>query len=283
MITEDTHDKDYFLNRSTALLTQEGIQYLASKKVVVAGCGGVGGAMALTMCRMGVGKFHLADPADFDPPDMNRQWGATGASMGRNKALVYRELISDINSKTKTQVFNQGLTLDNQDEFLDGADVLVDCLDASVPYDLRITMHQKARDLGIFSVVAPILGFGCFALCSSPHGMSMDFWTRTFQNAKTSMELPSIFKEWFIPEHIDVIGKSLQIGKVPTLAVGPMIASSLLATECIAYLLDGVIPGSRKPIVLPKGLFFDLFRMSYQIIDVRKFQEQFEGNYYESS
>lgn len=270
--------KNDFLNRSIPLLTSAGAEYLASRKLAVAGCGGVGGAMALTMCRMGVGSFHLADPAVFDPPDMNRQWGATGLAMGKNKAEVYRDLILDINPDAYVQVFSQGLTNDNQYEFLKDADVLVDCLDASVPYELRETMHQKARELGIFSVVGPILGFGCFALCSSPQGMSMDFWTRTFRNAKQSTVLPAIFKEWFIPEHIDVIGQSLQIGKIPTLAVGPLIASSLLATECIAYLLDGIIPGSRKPIVLPKGMFFDLFRMSYRIIDVSEFRTQFEGD-----
>jgi len=277
-MTLSISSEDHFLNRSIPLLTSAGTEQLASRKLVVAGCGGVGGGMALTMCRMGVGAFHLADPADFDPPDMNRQWGATGLTMGKNKAEVYRDLILDINPDAQVQVFTQGITNDNQYEFLKGADILVDCLDAGVPYELRETMHQKARELGVFSVVAPILGFGCFALCSSPQGMSMEFWTRTFRNAKESTALPDIFKEWFMPEQIDIIGRSLKIGKVPTLAVGPLIASSLLATECIAHLLDGIIPGSRKPIVLPKGMFFDLFRMNYQIVDVSEIRAQFEGD-----
>ena len=276
-MTTSMTSPDYFLNRSLPLLTAEGIEHLATQKVVVAGCGGIGGAMALTMCRLGIGSFHLADPADFDPPDMNRQWAAIGSNMGRNKAEVYRELIVDINPDAQVKVFNQGLTMDNQDEFLEGADILVDCLDAAVPYELRETMHQKARKLGIFSVVAPILGFGCFALCSSPEGMGMEFWTRTFRNAKQTTALPDIFKQWFVPEQLDVIGKSLQIGKVPTVGVGPIIGSALLATECIAYLLDGIIPGSRKPIVLPKAMFFDLFRMSYEIVDVTEIRTQFEG------
>ncbi len=259
------------------MLTKVGVEHLAQKKIAVAGCGGIGGGMALTMCRLGIGSFNLADPADFDPPDMNRQWGATGSSMGRNKAEVYRELILDINPDAQVRVFNQGLTIDNQYEFLSDADILVDCLDASVPYELRETMHQKARDLGIFSVVAPILGFGCFAICSSPEGMDMEFWTRTFRNAKESNAFPDIFKELFVPEQIEVIGQSLQIGKVPTLAVGPVIGSALLATECIAYLLDGIIPGSRKPIVLPKVMFFDLLKMNYQIVDVSEIRSKFEG------
>lgn len=270
-------NESQFLDRTIPLITPEGAKILGARKLVVAGCGGVGGAMALTLCRMGVGEFHLADPADFDPPDMNRQWGASARTMGRNKAVVYREMILDINPNAKVTIFTSGLTNDNHDAFLDGADILVDCLDASVPYELRETMHAKARALGVFSVVAPILGFGCFALCSSADGMSMEFWTRTFKNARSSNALPAIFSSMFVPEQLDVIGKSLQLGKVPTLAVGPLIASSLLATECIAHLLEGIVPGSRKPITLPHGMFFDLLRMNYQIVDVSTLRAQFEG------
>src|SRR5688572_6245448 len=87
-----------FLNRSFPILTEQGIRSLASRKVVVAGCGGVGGSLAVTLARMGVGKFHLSDPANFDQPDMNRQWGALNSTLGRPKVEVYREMIKDINT-----------------------------------------------------------------------------------------------------------------------------------------------------------------------------------------
>src|SRR5471032_303852 len=113
------------LNRSVPLLTDIGIEKLAACSVVIAGCGGVGGAMALTLCRMGVETFKLADPGVFDPPDMNRQWAATGRTMGRNKALVYRELILDLNPRAKVEIFVEGITDSNQGEFLSGADIMV--------------------------------------------------------------------------------------------------------------------------------------------------------------
>lgn len=268
---------DSFLNRSLPLLTRPGIEKLARTKVVVAGCGGVGGGMAVTLCRMGVGEFHLADPADFDPPDMNRQWGATRSALGRNKADVYRDILHDINPDCRVTTFEQGITDDNHDEFLDGADVLVDCLDASVPYNLRETLHNRTRARGVFSCVGPILGFGCFALCSSPDGESMDFWTETFRDAKTRSTLPPRFYDIFTPEHLDVVVQSLQAGKVPTLAVGPLIATSLLTTEVVAHLLNGVVPGGRPAIVLPRAMFFDLYRMNYSVVDVRSLSTRTEA------
>ncbi|MDI2590215.1 ThiF family adenylyltransferase [Pseudomonas sp. N3-W] len=259
---------DNMLNRSVPLLTDIGIEKLAACSVVIAGCGGVGGAMALTLCRMGVETFKLADPGVFDPPDMNRQWAATGRTMGRNKALVYRELILDLNPRAKVEIFVEGITDSNQGEFLSGADIMVDCLDASVPYSLRESLHRKARQQGIFSVVGPIMGFGCFAICSSPKGLGMEFWTETLKVAKEQGTLPPVFDEIFVPQHMQAIVKSLEVGKVPTVAVGPLIATSLLATECVNYLLHGTVPGFREPIVLPKVMFFDLNRMNYKVIDV---------------
>ncbi|WP_144174727.1 ThiF family adenylyltransferase [Pseudomonas sp. Kh13] len=259
---------DNMLNRSLALLTEAGIDRLASSCVVIAGCGGVGGAMALTLCRMGVQTFKLADPGVFDPPDMNRQWAATGATLGRNKALVYRELILDLNPQAKVEIFVEGITADNQDEFLSGADILVDCLDANVTHALRESIHAKARRNGVFSVAGPIMGFGCFALCSSPDGLAMDYWTETLKGAKEQGSLPRVFDEIFVPQHMQAIVRSLEVGKVPTVAVGVLIATSLLATECVNYLLHDLVPGFREPIVLPKVMFFDLNRMNHKVIDV---------------
>ncbi|MEN5147950.1 ThiF family adenylyltransferase [Pseudomonas orientalis] len=260
--------KDEMLNRSMPLLTEAGIEKLAGCRVVIAGCGGVGGAMALTLCRMGVETFRLADPGVFDPPDMNRQWAATGSSMGRNKALVYRELILDLNPLAKVEIYVEGVTDHNQAEFLSGADIMVDCLDANVPHALRESLHRKARQLGVFSVVGPIMGFGCFALCSSPQGLAMDYWLQTLKAAKEQGKLPPIFDEIFVPQHMQAIVKSLEIGKVPTVAVGPLIATSLLATECVNYLLHDIAPGFRAPIVLPNVMFFDLNRMNHKVIDI---------------
>lgn len=226
--------------------------------------------MAVTLCRMGVGHFSLADPADFDPPDINRQFGAVESNMGKNKAHVYRDMLLDVNPQVEVSVFSSGLTGDNHEEFLAGADVLVDCLDASVAYSLREDMHRVAREESVFSCVAPILGFGCFSICSDPDGMDMSYWLDTIRQSKDNAKLPEYFFEYFENRHLKAIGESLKVGRVPTLAVGPLLGTSILATEVVAYLLESVVPDIRPPIVLPQVLFFDLHKKTYKTIDVRE-------------
>lgn len=261
------------LNRSLPLLTKAGVDRLAQCRVAIAGCGGVGGAMAITLCRMGVEKFRLADPGLFDPPDANRQIGATGSSMGKNKALVYKDMILDVNPAAEVDVYPEGITDSSHEEFLNAADIMVDCLDASVRHSLRDQLHQEARARRIFSVVGPIMGFGCFAVCSSPDGPGMSYWTELLKVAKEQGRLPLEFDEIFVPQHTAAIVDSLKVGRVPTVAVGPLIATSLLATECVNYLLCDLVEGFRKPIVLPEALFFDLNRMNYRVMDVSSFSD----------
>jgi molybdopterin/thiamine biosynthesis adenylyltransferase len=259
-----------FLDRSVPLLTPEGIAHLGTRSVAVAGCGGVGGALALTLARMGVGRFHLSDPGFFDEPDINRQWGATQKTIGQQKVDVYSRMLTDINADVQVKSFPKGVQRKSHLEFLEGAHVLIDCLDVNVPIDLREELHKEARSKGIFIMTAPILGFGCLAVCSDPEGMEMTFFTRLLGKTKSEThEFPEFLKKIFMTHHLDLIAERLPSGKLPSLAIAPVIATSLLATESLAFFLDGIIPGSRKPVVLPRVMFFDLFRMSYLILDAR--------------
>ena len=50
---------------------------LRGKRVAIAGMGGVGGVHLLTLARLGIGAFHIADFDTFDIANFNRQVGAT--------------------------------------------------------------------------------------------------------------------------------------------------------------------------------------------------------------
>src|SRR5690242_674849 len=88
-----------FLHRTTMLLGERGVARLRDRTVAIAGCGGVGGATAITLARLGVGGFVLADPGIFDPPDLNRQWAGRRSTLGRNKTEVHAELLREINPR----------------------------------------------------------------------------------------------------------------------------------------------------------------------------------------
>lgn len=65
----------------------------------VAGCGGIGGALAVRLARLGVRHIKVADPDTFDWTNINRQMGATQDTVGQNKArwsatspMIWREM-----------------------------------------------------------------------------------------------------------------------------------------------------------------------------------------------
>jgi len=257
-----------FLNRCIPLLTEEGINKLRLSTVAIAGCGGAGGASAITLARMGMGNFKLADPGLFDEPDTNRQWACNVSNLGRNKTDSYEEMLLNINPGIKVKKYSEGLTEQNLTDFLEGADLLIDCLDIAVSVQLRLKMYQQGRKNGIYCLVAPILSFGTMFFCASPDGMPMDRVVELIDEGGNKSKFPPILREVFMPEHLDIIESRIATHKIPSVAVSSILAASVLATESTMILLGKIIPGARKPLCLPKVLAMDLFRLSFYVVDI---------------
>ncbi|MCB9686863.1 MAG: ThiF family adenylyltransferase [Alphaproteobacteria bacterium] len=264
---------EQFRHRTRLLLGEDDLTFLRSRTVAVAGCGGVGGATAITLCRLGVGGFVLADPGIYDPPDANRQWAARRSTMGRNKAAVHAELLDDIQPGVRLRVFEEGITEDNVDAFFEGADVLLDCLDISVPADLRARVYQTAMARGMYAVTSPIFGFGTMMVIAEPGGMPMDALIREFVRvASTESRLPPRFPEHFWPPHVAAIEREVHKHRVPTSSVAVTLASGAVAAELARILLrerDATLP---PPPVLPDVLLIEPLRRTWR---VQRYEELF--------
>lgn len=160
-------------SRNRGLISTSEQQKLRSFRVAVAGLGGVGGVDLVALARLGIGKFSIADPDDFEVRNTNRQYGATLSAVGRSKAEVMLEIVRDINPEADIRVFREPLGPSNADAFLDGADVLVDGIDA-FEIDLRRLLFGKARELGIFALGAGPVGFSTVWVVFDPRGMTFD-------------------------------------------------------------------------------------------------------------
>ena len=83
-------------SRNEILIGSDGQQKLARAAVTIVGTGGVGGAVALLLCRAGVGRFRLIDFDKVSPSNINRQVVAYPETIGENKVDVLKKLINKI-------------------------------------------------------------------------------------------------------------------------------------------------------------------------------------------
>ena len=168
---------DLAFDRNIGWLTEGEQLALRGKQVAIAGMGGVGGVHLLSLVRLGIGAFHIADFDSFDLPNFNRQIGATMRSLGQPKNAVLDEMARDINPELHIKRFDSGLDAENIDSFLEGVDLFVDGLDFFV-LDIRRRVFSRCRELGIPAVTAAPIGMGTAFLAFTPTGMSFEQYFR---------------------------------------------------------------------------------------------------------
>jgi molybdopterin/thiamine biosynthesis adenylyltransferase len=178
-MSHDTPRFDYAtaFSRNLGWTTEWEQAALGIKCVAIAGLGGVGGAHLLTLARLGIGQFHIADFDRFDMVNLNRQAGATMASLGRPKVDVLADMALSINPDIRLARFADGVTSDNLDGFLSGCDLFVDGLDFFA-LNIRAQVFKRCADLGIPAITAAPIGMGSGFLAFLPGGMSFESYFR---------------------------------------------------------------------------------------------------------
>jgi molybdopterin/thiamine biosynthesis adenylyltransferase len=146
---------------------------LHRSRVAIVGMGGVGGIHLITLARLGIGSFHIADPDSFELANFNRQYGATMRGLGRPKVEVMAEEVRSINPELEIRSFREPIGPDNVDAFLEGVDIFLDGIDFFA-LDVRRLIFREARRRGIWALTAGPVGFGAAYLVFSPAGMSFD-------------------------------------------------------------------------------------------------------------
>jgi len=166
---------DYGLafSRTIGWIAENEQDLLRSKRIAIAGLGGVGGSHLITLTRLGIGNFNISDLDVFELPNFNRQAGAGISHLDRSKVDVMTELALDINPELDINSFPGGVNQSNVDEFLNGVDLYVDGLDFFALEARRIVFSACARK-GIPAVTAAPLGMGVSFLCFMPGKMTFE-------------------------------------------------------------------------------------------------------------
>lgn len=166
-------DYDAAFSRNIGWVTEAEQARLRNARVAIGGLGGVGGVHLLTLARLGIGKFSIADFDAFDLVNFNRQVGATMCSVGHPKLDVLAEMAKDINPEIELRCFPQGIRRDTLDDFLEDAEVYVDGLDFFA-FDARQMTFAACQERKIPAVTAAPLGMGTAQLVFGPGGMSFE-------------------------------------------------------------------------------------------------------------
>ena len=164
-------------SRNLGWVTEVEQEIIRSKRVAIAGLGGVGGSHILTLTRLGVGNFNIADFDVFEVQNFNRQAGASIRHLNRPKVEVLAELAQDINPELNLLTFPEGVTDENIDRFLDDVDLYVDSLDFFA-LDIRNKVFAACAAKGIPAVTAAPLGMGSALLVFLPGRMTFEEYFR---------------------------------------------------------------------------------------------------------
>lgn len=120
----------------TELLTgKEHLEKLRMSHVLVTGLGGVGAYAAEMLCRSGIGRLTIVDGDTIHPTNRNRQLLALLSTEGRNKAVVMKERLLDINPDAEIIAVDKYLKDDALTDVIMAHhyDYVVDAIDTLAP------------------------------------------------------------------------------------------------------------------------------------------------------
>lgn len=245
-------------SRNIGWLTTQEQSILRQKRIAIAGMGGVGGSHLLTLARLGIGAFHIADFDVFEPENFNRQAGATLSALGKPKTQVLAELAKDINPQLDIKIFADGIHKENLSDFLSNVDLYIDGLDFFA-FSARKTIFTGCAKLGIPATTAAPLGMGAALLNFLPGSMTFEEYFRWDGCSDEEMALrfmvglsPAMLQRGYIsdPSAID-----FKAHKGPSTPMACQLCAGIAATEALKILLR-----RGRVLAAPHGVHFDAYR-----------------------
>lgn len=214
--------------RNIPALTEAECASLRRKRVLIVGCGGLGGNLISIFSRIGVGKLRIVDGDVFEATNLNRQLFSEVPVLGKNKAKVAADRIFRINPDIEVDAVEAFLTEENAPALLQECDIAVDALD-NIPG--RRLLAAACDKVGIPLVYGAISG-----------------WV-----AQSALSMPGDkLVETLYPADVVLRDKSV-------LSFTPALCASMQAALCIKYL-------SGRPVESGKIYYFDLLNQEFETI-----------------
>jgi molybdopterin/thiamine biosynthesis adenylyltransferase len=245
-------------SRNIGWVTEAEQQELSNKRVAIAGMGGVGGFHLLTLARLGVQRFHIADLDEFELANFNRQAGASMATIGRHKAEALAEMALAINPGAQIRLFSEGVNQENLAEFLSGVDIYVDGLDFFA-FKAREEVFAYCHAHNIPATTVAPLGMSAALLNFLPEGAGFESYFRLRDKPELEKAIrfliglaPNALHRHYLADRSRV---NLAERRGPSTVMACSLCAGVAGTEALKILLK-----RGRVLAAPHGMQFDAYR-----------------------
>ena len=214
--------------RNIPALTDAECLLLRGKRVLIVGCGGLGGHIIDQLARIGVGFLRVVDGDVFEPSNLNRQLLSQVPLLGKLKARAAAEHVARVNPDITVEAVEEFMTQQNVSALIADCDIVLDALD-NIPS--RRLLAAACGDAGIPYVYGAIQG-----------------WVA---QAGISMPGENLIGKLF-PEDVEIRDKSV-------LSFTPAMCASMQTSLCVK-LLTG------RPVETGRVYYFDLLNQEFETI-----------------
>ncbi|WP_426167289.1 ThiF family adenylyltransferase [Pseudoduganella sp. R-34] len=245
-------------SRNIGWVTEAEQACLRGKRVAIAGAGGVGGVHLMTLVRLGVGAFHIADFDKFDLPNFNRQVGAMQSTRGLPKIEVMARMARDVNPELEIRMFPDGINAGNLDAFFEGVDIYIDSLDFFA-FDIRQQTFALCARRGIPATTVAPLGMGAALLNFLPGRMTFEEyfgWGDLPEGDKAIRFVVGLAPAGLHRPYL-VVPSAVNFAerRGPSTIMACQLCAGIAATEALKILL-----GRGDVLAAPHGMQFDAYR-----------------------
>lgn len=245
-------------SRNIGWLTEAEQHTLRGKRVAIAGMGGVGGFHLLTLARLGIEKFTIADLDTFELANFNRQAGANINSLGQAKVEVLAKAVREINPECALDIYPDGVSAANLPDFFKAVDIYVDGLDFFA-FDARERVFAYCAQHNIPAVTVAPLGMSGALLNFLPGGMSFEQYFQLDGQAELEKAVrfliglaPALLHRHYLADKSRV---DLKAGKGPSTIMACQLCAGIAASETFKILLQ-----RGRVWAAPHGIQFDAYR-----------------------
>lgn len=214
--------------RNIPALSEEECLLLRDKRVLVVGCGGLGGNIISSLLRIGVGTLRIVDGDVFEATNLNRQLFSSIPALGHNKARIANQRASNINPDVRVEVVEEFLTAENVEALLQGCDIVMDALD-NIPG--RLLLAAGCEKAGLPLVYGAISGWVSQVALSMPGDKLI---------------------ETLYPKDVEIHDKSV-------LCFTPALCAAMQTSLCVKYLTG-------RPVETGTVYYFDLLNQEFETI-----------------